>query len=306
MAVGLAAATVAGAVTLSGLSHHPLPAAAGRAAIVGIPIVVGLQAWYLQWGDRFGRLVLLAGCASFLTTLGESHDPTLYAIGRVAGWAVEVLIVYLILSFPSGRLPARADRVLVWTMALTAVTTFVPRVFLATGFEVPSPYTTCVDNCPVNPFIVVDHQPAVVDAVLRPLGVVLVFAVTVATVVRLQRRWAEAPGLTRRMATPVLALGGARAALLGAGIVARYLEPGADALAAVAWALALALPALALIYGTGPLRWRVFAGRALQRIALGIDTRPDRLTLRRSFADAFGDPDLQIAYPGGRAKDSWV
>ena len=87
-------------------------ACVARASMVAVPIAVGLYAWHSRPDDRFGRLLVAAGFGWFLTTFAESSDELLYSIGRVAGWCVEVGLVWLILAFPSGRLTSRVDRLL--------------------------------------------------------------------------------------------------------------------------------------------------------------------------------------------------
>ena len=47
---------------------------------------------------------VVAGALWSLTVLAQSQDPTLYSVGRIAVWVVELGLVYLLLSFPSGRL----------------------------------------------------------------------------------------------------------------------------------------------------------------------------------------------------------
>ena len=48
-----------------------------------------------------------------LGSLSTSSNELLHSIGRVAGWYVEAVVVYLILAFPSGRLTTSFDRRLV-------------------------------------------------------------------------------------------------------------------------------------------------------------------------------------------------
>jgi hypothetical protein len=89
-------------------------------------------------------VLVAAGAAWFVTTLAESDDATMYSIGRAAGWVTEVVLVYLTLSFPTGRLPARTDRLLVAAMGAVVLVMYMPRLFVARAFEVPSPFTSCV------------------------------------------------------------------------------------------------------------------------------------------------------------------
>src|SRR4051794_32228439 len=110
-AIGLALVAVGltAALALTSASRHPGLVALGRAAVVGVPIAVGLHARSRRRHDRFGLLLIAVGAAAFVTTLAESSDESLYTVGRVAGWLFEVLLVYVILSFPTGRLLGRVD-----------------------------------------------------------------------------------------------------------------------------------------------------------------------------------------------------
>ena len=48
-------------------------------------------------------------------------------------------------------------------MAIAVFTMYLPRLVLAEGFEVPSPYTSCVQACPANAFFALDREPAFVQ-----------------------------------------------------------------------------------------------------------------------------------------------
>jgi signal transduction histidine kinase len=69
--------------------------------------------------------------------------------------------------------------------------------------------------------------------------------------------------------------------------------------------VAIAVPAIALAFVVGLLRWRLFAGAALQHVAECLRSLPDALTLRRAFAEAFDDPTVEIVFPDG-AGDGWM
>ena len=97
---------------------------------VALPIAVGLYAWREATHARFGRLLVLGGFLWAVVALAASSEPLPYSIGRVAGWLSEVAIVYLLLAFPSGRLPGRADRALVLAAALLIGLLYVPTALL--------------------------------------------------------------------------------------------------------------------------------------------------------------------------------
>jgi signal transduction histidine kinase len=301
---GVAATAAAAAIAFTGAASQPGLVALGRALIVGVPIAVGLYARSRQPDERFGLVLVGAGIGWFVTTLAESQDDVVYSVGRTAGWLMEAGLVYVILCFPTGRLTDRADRVIVAAMAGVVAVFFLPRLVVADDFTVPSPYTSCIQDCPGNAVFALEREPAFVGAIMRPLGAILVLAVMVAVVVRLYRRTRASTPLTRRMLVPVVGVAMMRAGVLGALIVARDLEAGVPE--ASAWLLALAAPALALAFLAGLLRWRLFAERALQRLAECLRSLPDAPTLRRAFAEAFGDPTIQIVFPDQAADGRWM
>ena len=305
--IALAATCVSAAIALDGATSDAVLVATARALIVGVPLGVGLYAWYWHEEERFGVLLILAGGGWFLTALAESRHELPYTLGRAAGWLMELALVYLILAYPSGRLPGRIDRLIVLVMAIAVFTMYLPRLVLAESFEVPSPYTSCVQACPANQFFALDRQPAFVKDFMQPVGVLLVFAALWSAVARVTWRVRGATVLTRRMIIPVVAVGAARAGAVGVALVARQLDPTAtQALNVVSWSLALAVPLLALAFLAGLLRWKLFAGVALQRLSRCLRTVPDVPTLRQAFADSFDDPSIEIVFRASRRTGGWI
>src|SRR4051794_37365829 len=90
---GLALAGTSAAITFA--TTASAAAAAARALMVVVPVAVGAWAWHSRPNERFGKLLMLTGFGWFLTTLAESHHEVPYSIGRVAGWVLEVSLIYL-------------------------------------------------------------------------------------------------------------------------------------------------------------------------------------------------------------------
>jgi signal transduction histidine kinase len=279
--------------------------ALGRGLIVALPLGAGLYTWLSGNQPRFGLLLAATGMAAFVTTLAETDDAVLYSIGRAAGWLVEVLIVYLVLAFPTGRLHERVDRLLFAAMSGVVTVLFLPRLILGDDFALPSPYTSCTNDCPENAFFAFGSEPAVVDAFLKPAGLLLIVAVATAVLIRLRQRVQGASLLARRAVTPVLAVGVARTALLAAGFIVRDLEPTAWPVEVTSWLIAACLPAIALAFLAGTFRWRLYAGDALERLAQGLTTGHSAAGLEPTMADAFRDPTLEIAFPADTA-GTWM
>jgi signal transduction histidine kinase len=298
-AAGVVACAVAVAVALAG-SDSPTPGlvAAVRAVTVGLPIGVGLYAWYRRPRIRFGPLLVAAGFAWFLTTFAESSDSVLYSIGRLSGWVVEVGLVYLVLAFPTGRLASRLDRVLVAAGAAMLVTLWLPSVFFGDEFPLPSYTTSCTSDCPSNAFFLLDEEPAFVDSVVRPLREVLLAVLFAAVALRLWQRVRHASPLMRRTLAPVLVVAIGRLVLIILFAITRGADPDSVASKTDVWLIALAVPAIALGFLAGLLWWRLFVAEALHRLAIRLRASSGPDELRDALAEAFHDPGVQIAYPG--------
>jgi signal transduction histidine kinase len=301
----VAAVAVTAAVATTTSSEHPALVVLARAAAVGVPIAIGLHARRRRRDDRFGLLLIAMGAASFVTTFAESAEAPLYTTGRVAGWLFEVLLAYVILSFPTGHLQGRVDRALAGAVAIVAALLYVPRIVLAEHFEVPSPFTSCMKACPENALFPLHREPGFVVSVMQPAGAVLVFLVMLLIAARLLDRIRVGTPLARRMFAPVFAVAAGIAGALAVGILARQVDSSQKALEAVAWVLALAAPVLALACFASFVRWRLMAGQALERLAVCLDTTPDCAMLRQALADAFGDPGLRILFPASGPADGW-
>jgi signal transduction histidine kinase len=306
-AAGVVACGVTVAVALSGTaSSGPGLVAAGRALMVGLPIGVGLYAWYRRPRERFGPLLVAVGFGWWLTTLAESGDEALYSVGRVAAWVLEVGLVYLVLAFPSGRLPGRVDRALVAAMAALLVVLWLPTAFIADSYPVPSPWASCGNDCPANAFFVLNEEPGFVDSVVRPLRETLTVLVYAAVALRLGQRVRRATPLMRRTLSPVLVVAVARLVLLVLFAVARGADPDSATTDAILWLIALAVPAMALAFLIGLLRWRLFVAEALHTLAIRLRASPGPEELRDALANALHDPGVRLAYPGPGTPGEWV
>ena len=297
-ATGAVLCAVAAGITAEGSTvEQPWLEAVARASMVGAPIAVGLYARRRPASARFGNLLLATGAAWFLTTLAESSDPLLHAIGRMSGWLAEPLLMYLVLSFPTGRLPARADRLLVGTVAAAVALLYLPSVLLVDRFPEPSPWTTCSAGCPANPLMVLGTEPGFVEDVLRPLRELLVVAAFAAVCVRLLVRLLGSNLLMRRALGPVLVVAIARFGAFSALIVLRRIDPESQAVEASMWALSLTVPLMAGAFLIGIARWHLFLANAIQHLAGRLAEHPGPADLQSALAETFDDPLLEIVYP---------
>ena len=209
---------------------NPTAAAIARALMVAVPIAVGLYAWHRRPDERFGPLLVAAGFGWFLTTLAESGDSLVYSIGRVSGWVVEIGLVWLILSFPSGRLTDRVDRMLVQATAALVVVAL-PADRPAGGRLRRRPLRTRAAPriAPTTRSSSSAPSPAIVDALFMP-GPRAAHARDLprghvrASPARDRREPAHAPHAERRCCSwPVL-----RVLLVAVGVGARWVNPRVD------------------------------------------------------------------------------
>jgi signal transduction histidine kinase len=299
---------VTAAITVSGsVAEYVWLDACARVLMVGAPIAVGLYARRRPASRRFGDLLIAAGAGWFVASFASSDDPVLYSIGRVAGWVVEVGLVYLVLAFPSGTL-GRVDRALVRATVLIVALLYLPTALLVEQYPTPSPWAACDADCPDNAFMLIATEPAFVDNVLRPVRELLTVLIFAAATLRLAWRIEHASHLLRRSLTPVLAVAIFRLAAFAVGITARQLAPGSQVAAVVTWLIALAVPGLAFAFLVGLLRWRLFIAAAMERLATRLRGHPGPDDLRDALADAFEDPTLEVVYwleqPAGHWADA--
>jgi signal transduction histidine kinase len=293
--VGAALCAVTAWVTATGTASGDVPLeATARMLMVGLPIGVGLYAWSRSASSRFGRNLALTGLLYFVASLSGSGDAVVYSIGRAAGWVAEIWIAYLVLSFPSGRLTARVDRVIIAAGVATVALLYVPSALLVDAYPTPLPWASCVSDCPANALQLTASEPGIVEAWLRPAREVLTVAIFVAATIRLLMKLSAASTLLRVAIAPVAVVAAARLVIFVAAVIARGIDADAAAAHAGTWAIALFVPLITLAFLTGLLRWRLFVGASLARLAHHTDVDTSEVALRAGLADAFRDPGLQI------------
>ena len=304
--IGVALAALAAAITAASVEGEGAAlAAVGRAAMVALPIGVGVYAWHRRPGERFGLLLTIAGFAWFLTTFSESENELVYSIGRVSGWLVEPGLIYLILVFPFGRLTTRVDRRLVWAAAALVATVFLPSALIAESYPVPAAWTSCTESCPDNAFFVLGSEPAFVDSVLVPLRDALTMVLFAAVTLRLIQRVRGASVLARLTLAPVLGVAAARLVVLCLLGITRFAGAGTTYEAIASWMFALGLPAMALAFLIGLLRWRLYIAERLQGVEMRLGATSTRTELRSALAALLNDSSLEVGYPD-RNGGGWV
>jgi signal transduction histidine kinase len=300
----LAAGAAAVSLSNTGADHRTFSAVT-NAATIAILVAVGLFAWRRDPGNKFGRLLVIAGFGWFLLSLSASDNSLLYSAGRVSGWVEEVLLIYLFLSYPSGKLPSRPSVAVAGLAAATVVLLFLPTVLVVQQFPAPNPYALCTGNCPANAFALTSSEPGFIDSVIRPLREVLAAAAFLGTALILISRIRVASAPMRRTLAPVLAAAAFGAATAFVYMVVRRSGASDSTLEAIAAVRGLTTPVAAVGFMFGLVGWQLHEARALERLALTSVSATDPEELQQLLGQALGDPSLEIRYRAQGPGPGW-
>ena len=279
-------ALVAAAVTVILEAPNADRVKTALAAAVGLLLVWSVAvALRLRYPERpLGPLLFLLAGTFAVQAFLSSPNPYLFTLARVARPAVEVLLIWVMLAFPSGRLKGRVERMLVIAGALAVFLLWLPGMMLSQQVILGGPFLQCGPACPRNVLFVADRPELsnVLHMAFRVVGGLILVATGIVLLQRLRR----ATPLLRRALAPVLFASVARTVA-----VAIFLATDGNSLA-----LPLTFWAVPLAIAGGLLRGRLYTARALQTLVTGLRARPDIHALRDVMARALGDTRLSIAY----------
>jgi signal transduction histidine kinase len=301
--LGAALCAVAMALVVTGSDSANVDRAVIEALIVGVPIAVGLWATSSPANARFGALLIGTGVIWSLTALAYSSQSLPYSVGRVVGWLMFPVVMYLMLAYPDGRLTGH-DRRLYGGLVLLIAVLFIGSALFVEAYPANAPWGTCGSDCPPNAFLVLDSEPALMADFVQPLRELLAVLLLTAIASSLVGRWRAATAPRRRLIGPVLFASLAFIGILAAFLVTRRADPDAAAVGTLATLWSVSLPAMAAAFGAGLLWRRIAVGEVLARLTAGLGDDVDDGRLRTALAGALGDPTLDLVDPGS-APDGW-
>jgi signal transduction histidine kinase len=311
-AVGLVLAGCA--VTVAAVTHVLLAAPAGTRGpalpvfVIGAVVVFGLGLADLARAQdsRFALALIFSGLLWSLSALSASTEPALYSLGRVNQWTVYLAIVYLLLSYPSGRLTDKRSRWVFTAAALVVGLLYLPTAVVVQHFPAPGLWSNCTAGCPSNAFAVGHSDPALVRGLVTSLRDVLAVGLFTAAAIVVTRRNRRAGPLLGQMYAPIAWI----AVCLSAGFALyfpiRAVAPRSWALLALSWILLTSLPAVALAVVAARLHRRIQAADAVDQVARALRTSGNAAHVGRALATALDDPSLRIlqSFPGDSGR--WV
>ena len=287
MALAALAAGVGAALLAAGRVDEPYQTAdAPLALLVGWTFVAsGLVAWRQRPGNRLGPVMIFTGFAWFATFLTDAHAGWPFTLGTAIQSVYLVGFVYLVLSFPTGRLRGRAD------MALIAGAIALVTVVEWTSLLFSESHAVLCDRCPPN-VLLVERNDGLASGLLQ-LQRITGVALALLTVVLLVRRWRAATAAERRSVAPVLWAGSATVVVLAVSIANDVVgEPLGQLGKWALYCVFASVPIAVLVV----LLQRQLARGAVAGLVVELGERADGTDLRDALARALGDPSLDVAY----------
>ncbi len=264
------------------------------------PVAVGFYWRHRRPNNRLGLLLIGLGLAGVPYILESTTTPALFAVGLIAESVIYLMTSLVILSFPSGRLEGRAERLIIGLVVLGVI---LPTPFLAVVVPHIGPsfsISGCRAVCPANG-LAIWSPPAWLPTLLNVQGAVLV-AVPLATAGVLVSRFVTGTPPRRR----AMAIGGP-IALLFVLMQASYrtlfllapngLAPTAKPVQSLLqWTFAGARASLWYGFLFALIAAEVFAGRAMRGLVRNSLGRPSLRELEGMLHGPLGDPSLRLGF----------
>ena len=269
---GLVVGLVAELIPARSVADPPYAVLALDAAVGYAYIVAGLIAWTRSAANRTGPLLLGIGFTWFIGNFRFAPSPVA-DVALVFRDVTNVLLVYLLLAYPSGRLGSRLHR---FAVAAVGVALVGPALLVPLA------------GTPGLTFMAVPSEPDQAS-----LSAVVGVAFAIGLLGLLGRRWMLASQPARRTLSPVV-LGGAVtvAAILSVQLRQLVAVPP-DVYEGISWALLVGRVLVPMGFLVGLLRLHM-ARVAVADLVVRLGDMPAPENLRPALASALGDPSLEV------------
>jgi signal transduction histidine kinase len=244
----------------------------------------GLASWRARPENRLGPVMVFTGFAWFASQLSEASVAWVYTLGSAIQYVWVIGLVYLLITFPSGRLSGRLDR---WLMGGACSLLAMQWLAMLYGNKAGLRCPTCPDN-----LLQVVHDNAKAQAWLNLER--LVGAILIATVIAvLVRHWLRASAAQRRSVAPVLVAGCASLAALVWTVTFDLLGDPLSSLPANVWYYVTATIPIAVLY---VLLRRHLARGLVAGLVVELGSTGAAVDLREALARTLGDRSLELAF----------
>lgn len=264
--------------------------AATVAPIIGLSFIgTGVFAWWRRPLNRFGLLMTGVGFAWFLSGLGESNNSTVFTTASYIGPLYIVIVIQMVLAFPSGRLETLGQRIVVIAGYLDVLAVRLP--FFLLGGDVAAG----LDDPRLENAFALTQRSDLAD-VFDYTSTFIAIACMVATVALLLRKRQAATLPQRRALAPMLWTGLVLVGLLALAFVLDAVEVS-DTLVEVIGLLALiAFAVLPFAFLAGLVRSRYSRAGAVGELIERLNNPEADRSLGQALADALGDRSLKLVY----------
>src|SRR3954466_11109714 len=275
------------ALVLTGGHETQKALAAVLIPLIRLPFIcTATAAWWRSPLNRFGLLMTAVGFAWFIGQLTESNNAVVYTVASFVGPLYLVLVIQLVLSFPTGRLD-RISRAIMAGAYFTAYVLTLP-VFLLDG-DLNAP-----KGAPHNAFAIA-HEPGianVVDLATSLLG----FALTAATAYVLVRRRRDSTPAQRRAQAPMLWTGLVVIVFVGLVFAGNTVGVPDDVIGLIGFIGFVAFVILPFAFLAGLVRTRSPRAGAVGGFWERLNPPAPRPGRRAALAGALGAPTLELVY----------
>ena len=272
----------------------------------GLTVAVTVVGWFsaaLYWlvrrpGNRLGLFLLALAVALAAVSLQGATQPHLRSIGVLANAAVFLLVFYVILAFPEGRIASRFGWALLGAMSLETLVSYVPTLLFSPVVYGRAPLAGCNAACPENGFMIAD-RPTLADGFFSSdITAYYLLAAFSAFFVYLIYRLATATRPRRRALLPVYVpvLMSTVAALALYGVLVERVHVDASTLSKVGWLSTIGYSAIPYGFLLSIVVSTFFAATALKMIVSRLVESPSAAQLRTTLADALDDPSLELGF----------
>src|SRR5262245_1985013 len=260
------------------------------APIVGLAFIsTGVFAWWRRPLNRFGLLMTSVGFAYFLAGVTESNNSTVFTIASYVAPLYLVLVIQMVLAFPTGRLETLGQRAVVIAGYLVVFLVRLP--FFLLGGDVAAG----LDDPRLHNVLALTDQPDLADVFDYTASFIAV-VLLIATIVLLIRKRDAASQPQRRALAPMLWTGVVLVVLLGISFVLDALGVSSSVVNAVGVVALVAFAVLPFAFLAGLVRSRYSRAGAVGELIERLNNPEADRSLGQALADALGDRSLKLVY----------
>ena len=284
---GAGVAAMVGAVYLAAhqTPDRPTEPDAVLTVVLGASLLgSGLASWRARPENRLGPVMVLTAFGFFASQLSEATPAWMYTLGTAVQYLWLIGFLYLLLTFPSGKLSGRLDR---WLMGGVVALLCLPILAMLDGNKAG---LRCPD-CPDNLIQIVHNNREALNllGLERLVGSALLLVIVVVLIVR----WRRASAGRRHAVAPVLIAGCATFVALAATATLDLFGDPFNALPANIFFYLTATVPIAVMF--------VFLQRQLARggvagLVVELGTPGAGAGLRQALARTLGDASLELAF----------